>query len=47
MLKDEELDPIFIRGSNCIDSITATYNLLDFVEGSKLLEAYEIIIMDH
>ena len=47
IIQYEDLDPTFIRGSKCIDSIAATYNLLDFVEGSKLLEAHEITIIDH
>ena len=41
------MDLTFIRGSKCINSIVATYSLLDFVEGSKLLEAYEITITDY
>ena len=41
------MDLTFIRGSKYIDSIAATYNLLDFIEESKLLEAYEIIFTDY
>ena len=47
LIADKELDCTYIGGSSYIDSIAGTQNILDFVEGSKLLEANEITISDH
>ena len=47
LIADKELDCTYIGGSRCIDSIAGTQNILDFMEGSKLLEANEIIILDY
>ena len=44
LIADKELDCTYIGGSRCIDSIAGTQNILDFVEGSKLLKANKITI---
>ena len=44
LILESELDKTHIRGSKCINSITGIQNLLDFVEGLKLLEASDITI---
>jgi len=46
-IPEKELDKTYIRDFKYINSIAVTQNLLDFVEGSALLEASEIIITDH
>ena len=47
LILEKIIDKIHIRGSKYIDSAVMTQNLLDFVEGSKLLEANEVTISDH
>ena len=47
MIAHKELDCTYIGGSRYTDSIEGTQNILDFVEGSKLLEANEITILDY
>jgi len=41
------MDNTHINGSSPIDSIAATTNILQIVEGCKLLEANEVILNDH
>ena len=41
------MDSIHINSSKCIDSIAIMVNLLDYIEGSILLESYELIPLDH
>ena len=43
----EDLDRIFRQGSRSIDLITAISNLIQYVEGSKLLEINEVVNTDH
>ena len=47
LIADEELDSTYIRGSKSINSIVVTKNILDFIEGLKLLKANEIIITNY
>ena len=43
----KELDHTHIRGTNCIDSITATSNVINHAEGSRIFEASETVKTDH
>ena len=47
MIEVINLDSTHIVGSRCKDSIAVSYNLIEFVEGSKLYEINEIINIDH
>ena len=47
MIEVTNLDSIHIAGSKCIDSIAVSYNLMKFVERSKLCKINEIINTDH
>ena len=47
MIEVVNLDSIHIVGSRCIDSINVSYDLIEFVEGSKLCKINEIINTDH
>lgn len=42
----EDLDRTFWYGSKSIDSVVATLNILQCVEGSKLLEINEVVRID-
>ena len=42
-----QLDKTFIRGSNAINSVTASEGLIEFMEGSLLTPNHEIINTDH
>jgi hypothetical protein len=47
MIEVTNLDSAHIVGSRCIDSIAVSYNLIEFVEGSKLYETNKIINTDN
>ena len=46
-IEPENLDHIHRDGSNCIDSIATTYNIMEFIEGSLLIETNSIINTDY
>ena len=41
------MDHAEVRGSKPIDTITASYRIIEYVEGSQLLKYGEIIFTDH
>jgi len=41
------MDNIHIDGSKSIDSIAVTLNIIECIEGCKLLEANEVMITDY
>ena len=47
MIELEDLDYVFIARSKYIDSIAASYNLIEFVEGSQLYNTNKIINTDY
>ena len=47
MIEIANLDSRYIAGSRCIDSITVSYDLMEFVDRSKLYETNKIMNTDH
>ena len=43
----EELDGTYKRGSNCLDSISVSQDIMQYVESSKLLEINEVVHTDY
>ena len=46
-LKKGERDLIYIHGSKCIDTITTSSRVLEFVGGCRMINYCEIINIDH
>ena len=42
-----ELDKTEVNGTKAIDTIAASYSVIEYVEGCKLLEYNEIVVSDY
>ena len=43
----EDLDGTYKRSSNCLDSIAASQDIIQYIEGSKILEVNEVVNTNH
>ena len=46
-LSSNKIDPAQKRGLNCTDGIFIAEEMIEVIEGSKLLEVNEIVVTDH
>jgi len=42
-----EVNGTYKHGSNCLDSIATSQDIMQYVEGSKLLEINKVVYTDH
>ena len=43
----EDLDGTYKRSSNCLDSIAASQDIIQYIEDSKILEVNEVVNTNH
>ena len=46
-IRVKDIDKTYRKRSKCIDSIVASINILEYIEGSKLLEINKVLDADY